>query len=184
MKSSGIFLTIVGALVANSAFAAINCSVDSTLPASTPTPYSAAQLTTCGKNTTMGVNPSKIGGASGVTNWQQGTSPGIAILGLTLGASNSGVTISVPAGTAFIPEVLVGGPTASCTDGASYVADSTASTVGGASGNVVIPNGSPAGTYYIFVGDVSGGTGDAGCGTYTLNISGTLPVKLQKFSVN
>jgi hypothetical protein len=42
-----------------------------------------------------------------------------------------------------------------------------------------------AGTYYIVVGD-SGADNIAnpGCGPYSLVVSGTLPVKLQKFSVN
>ncbi len=184
MKLAISLFAVVGVLAGNSATAAISCSSDATLPASTATPYGAAQLTTCGKNTTMGVGLSTIGGASGVGGWQQGANPGIGIIGLTLGANNSGVTISVASGSAFIPEVLVGGPNATCTDGVTYVNDNTGNTVGSASGNVTIPNGSAAGTYWIFVGDVTGGAGDGGCGTYTLNISGTLPVKLQKFSVN
>ncbi len=184
MKLNMLLLATTGVLFANSTFAAISCTVDTTLNASTATPYSTLQASTCGKNTTMGTGPSTIGGSSGVSGWQQGTNPGIGIFGLTLGTNNTGVTVSVSSGSAFIPEVLVGGPNASCTDGVSYVNDSTGITVGSASGNVTIPNGSAAGTYWIFVGDVSGGAGDAGCGTFTLNVGGTLPVKLQKFSVN
>ncbi|MHB8679386.1 MAG: hypothetical protein ACYC7G_06595 [Rudaea sp.] len=41
-----------------------------------------------------------------------------------------------------------------------------------------------AGTYYIVVGDTgSDNLSNPGCGPYSLTVSGTLPVKLQKFSV-
>jgi hypothetical protein len=41
-----------------------------------------------------------------------------------------------------------------------------------------------AGTYYIVVGDSGADNlSNPGCGPYSLTVSGTLPVKLQKFSV-
>lgn len=43
----------------------------------------------------------------------------------------------------------------------------------------------PAGTYYIVVGDSGADNlSNPGCGPYTLAVTGALPVKLQKFSVN
>lgn len=42
-----------------------------------------------------------------------------------------------------------------------------------------------AGTYYIVIGDSGNDNlANPGCGPYSLTVSGTLPVKLQKFSVN
>lgn len=42
-----------------------------------------------------------------------------------------------------------------------------------------------AGTYYIVVGDSGADNiANVGCGPYSLTVSGALPVKLQKFSVN
>jgi hypothetical protein len=43
-----------------------------------------------------------------------------------------------------------------------------------------LPGGLAAGTYYVFVANVT----DAACGAYTLSFTGTLPVKLEKFSVD
>jgi len=171
-------------LGANSAFGAITCTtIDQTIPASTTTPAAIAAASSCGKNTNMGNGTSTIGSGGGPAGWDQGSTGGTAVFGLQLGAANANVTVGVAAGSPFIPEIDVVGPNATCQDTDAYVTDASALAIGGAI-TVNIPSASAAGTYWVFVGDVSGGAGDPGCGAFTLNVTGTLPVKLQSFSVN
>lgn len=80
---------------------------------------------------------------------------------------------------AFTPDVaFVSG---NCADNATCIGENTTGT-----GTVTDPNtgtfsGAASGNYFIFVTD-STGTG-AQCGAYNLTLTGTLPVKLQDFSI-
>lgn len=86
---------------------------------------------------------------------------------------------NTPPGSTFNPDI---GLIATCADNGNCVSENTTDTAGPvtvpASGNI---SGQAAGTYFIIVTD-SSGTG-AGCGPYSLSFTGTLPVKLQDFSV-
>jgi hypothetical protein len=115
---------------------------------------------------------------------------GEAIYGVTLGASYSGVSITVtPTGTAlpcsgtscgFFPGIYLMDVTNGNSCG-SQACTNTAQTTSVTAATLNIPPGFAAGTYYFFVADT--GSDAPGCGPYSLSISGTLPVKLQKFSV-
>lgn len=124
--------------------------------------------------------------SSSLANFCQNADPmngaGVAIYALTVGAANTGVTISVTStGTpSFLPYLALQKPDAvnGCDSVDQCVFDNQSATT---SESGTLPNGSPAGTYYIVVGDTAGDS--PGCGAFNLTVAGTLPVKLQKFSV-
>ena len=106
---------------------------------------------------------------------------GADVYGITLGANYNNVSITVTptgwfAGIYLMPSSInsCGGNGQPCKISAQ-AGDTNALTA-------TIPTGLTAGTYYIVVGDA--GSDATGCGAYNLAVSGTLPVKLQKFSVN
>lgn len=103
---------------------------------------------------------------------------GMDVWSLPIGASYSGVTIAINT-TAFVAELgVIGSP---CSSSTNCLIDVSAPGPGpGSVPAQAFPAAQPAGTYYIFVANVA----DATCGAYNLVVSGTLPVKLQKFSVN
>lgn len=45
-------------------------------------------------------------------------------------------------------------------------------------------SGRPAGTFYVYIDSYYGVGNPAGCGSYTLNVTGTLPVELESFQIN
>ena len=70
-----------------------------------------------------------------------------------------------------------------CGNGASCV-DTSQDAIGAGVGPEDIAAASyAAGTYFVYV-DSYYGTGGASCGTYTLNVTGSLPVELQSFSID
>ncbi len=70
-----------------------------------------------------------------------------------------------------------------CGSGASCV-DSSQDAIGAGVGPELIEAATyPAGTYFVYV-DSYYGTGSASCGTYTLSVTGSLPVELQSFSID
>ena len=123
----------------------------------------------CGNNLSYSGSSALCGGVSFSTT-------GTDVWTVTLGASQN-FTFSVNS-SAFTPDIaLLSG---SCADNASCV-NGTDYTSGGATATSATVTGQAAGTYYLVITD-STATG-AQCGAYNLTISGTLPVKLQKFSV-
>jgi hypothetical protein len=103
---------------------------------------------------------------------------GMDIWSMPIGASYSGITINITStdATTFVPLLgVIGSP---CSSSTTCIIDFTPPS-GATTGAQAFPSGQPAGTYYIFVANST----DAGCGNYNLAVNGTLPVKLQKFSV-
>jgi hypothetical protein len=99
---------------------------------------------------------------------------GMDVISFPIGASATAITFSLQS-AAFVPELAVlGSP---CSSSTACIVDTTIAATGTASGTV--PAGQAAGTYFVFVAD----TNDANCGAYNLSFTGTLPVKLQDFSV-
>jgi hypothetical protein len=110
------------------------------------------------------------------------SSTGTDAWAIQLGAAQSftvSVTSTGAGAGAFSPDV---GVIATCADNGSCVSENTLDTQGPvtvpATGNIT---GNAAGTYFIIVTD-SSGVG-SGCGAYSMSFTGTLPVKLQDFSV-
>ena len=100
---------------------------------------------------------------------------GIDIISFTLGASYNNVQFTLQS-AAFTPNLaIIGSP---CSSSTSCPIDNGAAGPGSVSGT--LPAALSPGTYYVFVAN----TADAACGAYNLSFTGTLPVKLQKFSVN
>jgi hypothetical protein len=87
----------------------------------------------------------------------------------------------VPAET-YTPAMVL--YTGACANGGPATGCTASAFAGAAGGNASLSlSGVPAGTYFLDVTSVPGnGAGD--CGQYNLAFTGTLPVKLQKFSVN
>lgn len=99
---------------------------------------------------------------------------GMDVIQLDLG-THSNVTLTLSS-AAFIPELGVVATT--CSSSTGCVIDETRADVGSI-GPFSLPDGGAI-TYYAFVTNVT----DANCGAYTLTVDGTLPVKLEKFSVD
>lgn len=167
--------------VMQTAQSAVTCSSISIATASS-TPFSVT-----GNTCTDANNAAVTTGCQGGATFN---GAGEAVYGLTLGASYSGVSISVnPTGTAlpcsgtgcgFFPGIYLMDVTNANSCG-SQACTNTTQTTSVTAATLNVPSGFAAGTYYFFVGDTGG---DApGCGPYSLSIAGTLPVKLQKFSV-
>ena len=163
-------LLIAGCLlgVGSTAFAA-SCSniqspvIDSTNQAG---PFSG---NSCGNNAAFNGASTFCGGTSysntGTDVWQ-----------VTLGAAQN-FTFTVTT-SAFTPDIALF--SGSCTDAATCVNNTDY--------NAASPNttatytGNPAGTYFIVITDST--ASGAQCGAYNLSLAGTLPVKLQNFSIN
>jgi len=172
MKHNKIFssLLMAGCLlgVGSTAFAA-SCSnilgpVDNSNPAG---PYVG---NSCGNNAAFNGAATLCGGTSysnfGTDVWQ-----------VNLAASQN-FTFSVTS-AAFTPDIaLLSG---SCADNAPCV-NSLDYSSGTGTATTATYTGNAAGTYYVVITD-STATG-AQCGAYNLSFAGTLPVKLQNFSIN
>jgi len=108
------------------------------------------------------------------------SSTGTDAWAIQLGANqNFTFTVTSPGtagGTAFTPDI--GLLSTACADNSPCVNENTNGTGTVTSGTI---SGQAAGTYYIIVTD-SGGVAP-GCGPYDLSFTGTLPVKLETFSV-
>lgn len=102
---------------------------------------------------------------------------------VTLGAGqNFSFSVTSPGtagGASFVPDIAL--VSATCADNAACVGENTTGTATVTNPGSGTFSGHPAGTYFIYITD-SNGTG--ACGNYDLSFSGTLPVKLQKFTVN
>ena len=158
----------------------------------TTSPFTSASISTCGKN--LSFTPFCGGGNNIAGTGDVGTQDpsGVSIFQVTVGTNNTGLTWGVTSSTAgFFPEMaLISG---SCAAGNQCLIDDTNGTqtiAPVAAGTTASPNpgGStqdplPAGTYYLIVSSLIGGTTTA-CGSFTFALAGTLPVKLEKFSVD
>lgn len=74
-----------------------------------------------------------------------------------------------------------------CGTGASCIANSQDAVGGGSAPEVIDPTfiaNQPAGTYFIYVDSYYAGSAAPACGSYTLNVTGTLPVSLEAFSID
>jgi len=166
--------------------AAAQCTFDQTV---TTSPYTSPSASTCGKN--LSFTPFCSGGNNIAGTGAGGANPsGVSILQVNVGTNNTGLQWSVNSTTAnFFPEMAL--ISASCAAGNPCLIDDTNGTqsVGPVTaGTTAAPNPGgtnqdplPAGTYYLIVSALTGTP--VACGNFTASISATLPVKLQKFSV-
>jgi hypothetical protein len=159
----GILVLAGGALGYSQFAAAQACSTpDGTLSSGT----TQVSLNNCTHNTNFTAICSNTEGLGG---------GGMDVIQLDLGATNN-VSLTLTS-DAFTPELAVVATT--CSSSTACIIDETR--VGtGSVGPFAIPQNSAAGSYYVFVANVA----DAACGAYTLSFTGTLPVKLEKFSVD
>jgi hypothetical protein len=143
-----------------------------------PTPYAgtvdSAQTVngnTCGHNTSYAI----INGMCGNSTSLNGG--GADIYQFNVGATNN-FTVTVSS-SAFTPQIFFLSGTCSTSNSCAQ----NLTDAGPDSGSVSFTyNPAAAGTYYLMVADTNGNDA-AGCGAYNLQVAGTLPVKLQKFSV-
>jgi hypothetical protein len=171
--------------------ASAQCTFDATVTGAGP--FTSPSTSTCGKN--LSFTPFCGGGNNIAGTGDIGTADpsGVSIFQVQVGTSNTGVTWGVTSSTAgFFPEMaLISG---SCAAGNACLIDDTngtqtiapikaGSTVAPTppAGNAVDPIA--AGTYYLIVSSLIGGTTVA-CGSFVFTVSATLPVKLEKFSVD
>jgi len=167
MKSKILVLTLLASVMAAAAMQVGAATCNSTLGPITAAGTFAGN--SCGNNSNYNGSSALCGGVSFSTT-------GTDVWQVTLGASQN-FTFSVNS-SAFTPDIaLLKG---SCADNATCV-NSTDYSSGGATATSGTVSGQTAGTYYLVITD-STATG-AQCGAYNLTIAGTLPVKLQKFSV-
>lgn len=187
--------------VARISFALVACTLAGSVFAQT-CPSASSQTITAAGSINGNTCPGGTGNTSVSAVCSGGTflnGAGAVVYSLVLGATNSvsfslqstgtGATSACDATTNTCPfeEGLYvlnkdGASPATCGNQACLVTQQS-----GAQGTTV--NGSltanrAAGTYFIVVGDSGAdNVNNPGCGPYTLTVSGTLPVKLQKFSV-
>lgn len=95
---------------------------------------------------------------------------------ISIGASHSATSIVATPSFAF--DIAIGLTSGSCSafSGCAAYVDAA----GGGSSETLSLSGIAAGTYYLVL---TGTTGVAACGPYTLAANGTLPVQLQGFSI-
>jgi len=166
MKASMKALALLaGCALAGSAFA--QCTNDSTVnPQATPV---IASGNTCGKNLALG----SICSGGDVTN-----GAGTSVVQINFG-QNPAPTFTVVSSTAgFNPELAF--TTGACSSLSGCTVDDTnnTQTVGP---DAPVPNPANGATGFVFITDLN--TESPGCGDYNLTINGTIPVKLQDFSV-
>ena len=163
--------------------ASAQCTTDPSLTAAGTT----VSTTTCLKNLTF--TPFCSGGNTIAGTGNGGANPsGVAIIQVNVG-TNTGLMWGAASQTAgFFPELaLISGtcdPGNGClidyTNGTQTLAPITAGTAGSANPGGTNQDPLPAGTYFAIVTALSG----TACGNYTFTLAGTLPVKLEKFSVD
>jgi len=170
--------------------ASAQCTFDATVTGAGP--FTSPTTSTCGKN--LSFTPFCGGGNNIAGTGATGADPsGVSIFQVEVGTGNTGVTWGVTSSTAgFFPEMAL--ISTACTAGAQCLIDDTngtqtiapikaGSTVAPTppAGNAVDPIA--AGTYFLIVSALTGGTTVA-CGNFVFTVSATLPVKLEKFSVD
>jgi hypothetical protein len=156
-------IVLVGGMLGYSQFASAQaCSTpDATL--------TGASLQFSGNNCTHNTNFSAI-----CSNTEGLGGGGMDVIQFDLAATNN-VQVTLQS-AAFTPELgVIGSP---CSSSTTCIIDQTIAAPGTV-GPVQVPQNSPAGSYFIFVTNVA----DAACGAYNVSLTGTLPVKLENFSV-
>jgi hypothetical protein len=126
---------------------------------------------TCGNNTSYATLNGMCGNSTSLNG------AGTDIYQFNVGASNN-FTVQVSS-SAFTPQIFFLSGTCSTSNSCAQNLTATGPDAGTVS---FTQNGVPAGTYYLVVAETNGND-TTGCGAYNLLVSGTLPVKLQKFSV-
>ncbi|MHB8446649.1 MAG: hypothetical protein ACYC9P_01795 [Rudaea sp.] len=152
-----------------SAFSAVTCS-SLALGTASSSSFTASGNTCTDANNQAVTTGCKTQGFNGA---------GESIYGITLGASYSGVSITVTP-TGWDPGIYLMDVTNANSCG-SQACTNTVQNTSATAATLNVPAGFVAGTYYFFVADA--GVDSPGCGPYNLSFAGTLPVKLQKFSV-
>jgi hypothetical protein len=167
-------MALIASLSAGSAFAASQCiNIDSSVTAAGTFPG----------NTCPGGKPAIN---TGLTPFCSGdTVPngnGAYVFSIPLGAANSGLQFTVVSTTTgFNPELAFMATTCDADpNGGACTIDETngTQTVGPFAPNPATP---AAGSYFVIVTDLA--ADNPGCGAFNLTVAGTLPVKLQDFSV-
>ena len=69
-----------------------------------------------------------------------------------------------------------------CGDGNSCVVNSQDAIGPGVGPEIIDPAGYASGTYYVYVDSYYNAGSSGSCGTYTLDVTGTIPVELVGFS--
>jgi len=100
-----------------------------------------------------------------------------AIFSFTLGAGNSTTITATPAGTYQAYVGIMSGAACNSTDTCGATEGESASAGAAVTTSTT---GLAAGSYFLIVTNIENTT----CGTFTLAVSGALPVELQNFSVN
>jgi hypothetical protein len=168
IQRAALAIVLAGCSVSllGTAFAAETCSATQGTITQAQLPFSSTGANTCGNNPAFGDI------CSGGTESFNGA--GDDIYSVTLGAGQN-FSFSVTS-AAFFPNIFLIGT--SCNDTVNCTVNQTNGTGTVSSGTVTT---APAGTNFIVIADT--GVDTPGCGAYTLSVTGTLPVKLQKFSV-
>jgi hypothetical protein len=145
-----------------------------TPPAVTALPFSDAG-TTCGGTNTV----NSYGGCPALAFPYPGPEDVFAI---TFGASQSlDITADLTGSTGDLAIFVL----ATCGSGDSCFANA-GDLIGPGAGPEVVPTitGRPAGTAFIYMDSYYAASNPAGCGTYTLSVTGTLPVELESFQIH
>lgn len=104
-----------------------------------------------------------------------------AIYQITLAAGNSvAFSADLTGSTGDLALFLLG----TCGTGSSCI-DTSEDAIGPGAGPEEITAATyPAGTYFLYIDSYYGAGNPANCGTYTLNVTGTVPVELMSFSID
>jgi hypothetical protein len=169
-----------------SGVASAQCTLDGTVSAS---PFTSTSLSTCGKN--ISFTPFCSGGDNIAGTGATGANPsGVSIFQVNVGTNNTGLTWGVTSSTAnFFPEMAL--ISATCvagnpcliddTNGTQIVAPVTAGTTASPNPGGTNQDPLPSGPYFLIVSALTGTP--TACGNFVFSLAGTLPVTLQKFSV-
>ncbi|MGB4859461.1 MAG: PPC domain-containing protein [Dokdonella sp.] len=143
----------------------------------TPLPYASAGNTCGGVN-----NITNYGGACGVDLPFPYGGPE-DVYRITVGATNSlNISADLTGSTGDLALFLVGG---TCGSGAGCIANSQ-DAIGAGAGPELIPaqTNIAAGTYFIYVDSYYAAPDPLSCGTYSLAVTGSLPVTITNFSID
>jgi len=192
MKLAAMALVILGA-IPTLASAAITCSATALSTITTSPQSPAATGNTCtdtgASNVQSACGTSLNGAGASVFGLQLGTN--YSSVQLTLASTGSG-TSGACAGTStcqFWPGIYLlnitagnknnGCGTQPCPNNGTVQQNDTTNAVLAVPAGLTVPQ-----TFYFVVGDANGVGADGQCGPYSVAVSGTLPVKLEKFSVD
>lgn len=170
---------LVASLFTGSVFAASQCvTVDNSVTAAGTFPGNTCPNGKVAPNTALNTGLTPFCGGDTVPN-----ANGAYVFSVPIGAGNTGLTFTVVSTTAgFNPEMaLMAAPCDSDPNGGSCSIDDTngTQTVGPDAPAPAITTG---GTFFLIVSDLAG-SDSPGCGAFNMTVAGTLPVKLQNFSV-